>query len=343
MRMVIFLVAAVSETVPFSLPQDPSLAEVNVSSKKKRLLQLFGLTLSTNFPFTIDLPPASTPADLGFDLSPLPVLLDSHKARAYESPSQGQDGESLAYLFRGPEYEVLQFPAIADFRLKTELIEAYLPAGAADLAELRFLGPVLSYWLERRGVPTLHASAARLGRGVVAFLSHKEGGKTGLAAAMMQAGFPLFTDDILPIEDRDGMFLARPGYPQMRMWPDEAEHFLGGFEDLPLVHPAVTKRRVAVGVSGFGRFHNAALPLACIYLPERVPEGPIDIHEVSPRDALIELVRHSFLPYLVQAAGFQPRRLDFFARLVMQVPMRRLRYPSGFERLPEVVERILSI
>jgi hypothetical protein len=57
---------------------------------------------------------------------------------------------------------------------------------------------------------------------------------------------------------------------------------------------------------------------------------------------LIELVRHSFSPHLVQAAGLQPRRLDLFARLVMQVPVRRLRYPSGFERLPEVVERLLK-
>jgi hypothetical protein len=257
----------------------------------------------------------------------------------YVSPLRDSQGRSLGCLYHGAEGETFRFPEAADFRIGEKRVDAYIPA--PEFAEIRLLGPVLSYWLEKQGIPTLHASAVIADGLAVAFLSKHGGGKTGLAAAMVQAGFPLLTDDVLPIEESGGTFFARPGYPQMRMWPDEAEHFLGGFEDLPLVHPAVTKRRVAVGTGGFGAFHDAALPLACIYLPERMPEGPIEIHEVSPRDALIELVRHSFSPHLVEAVGLQPRRLDLFARLVMQVPVRRLRYPSSFERLPEVVEHLL--
>ena len=70
--------------------------------------------------------------------------------------------------------------------------------------------------------------------------------------------------------------------------------------------------------------------------------GLVEIQDVSPRDAVIELVRHSFSPRLVEAAGLGVRRLDFFVRLATQVPVRRLRYPSGFDRLPAVVERVLQ-
>lgn len=273
--------------------------------------------------------------------SPHPVLPDPALVPAYESSCRTTDGESLAYLYRLEDHEVLRFPAIADFCLRPDRIDVYITAPAPELAELRLLGPVLSYWLEKRGIPTLHASAVATDRGAVAFLSRKEGGKTGLAAAFLQAGFPLLTDDVLPVEEAGGRFLARPGYPQMRMWPDEAAHFVPEWEGLPTVHPAISKRRVPVGEGGFGTFHEASLPLACLYLPERVAEGPVEVQDVSPRDAVIELVRHSFSPRLAEAAGLGPRRLDFFARLALQVPVRRLRYPSGFDRLPEVVGQVL--
>ena len=260
----------------------------------------------------------------------------------YRSPYLLGDGESISRLYCLEHFEALCFSGSTDFYLQQGTIVGHLLDPALDfLVEIRLLGPVLSYWLERQGIPTLHASAVAVDKRAIAFLSSHGGGKTGLAAAMMCAGFPLLTDDVLPIEESGGRFLGRPGYPQMRMWADEAEYFLGRFEDLPLVHPAVTKRKVAIGSGGFGAFHDAALPLTCIYLPERVAKGPIEIQEISPRDALIELVRHSFSPHLVEAVGLQPARLDLFARLVMQVPVRRLRYPSGFERLPEVVEKLL--
>jgi hypothetical protein len=132
----------------------------------------------------------------------------------------------------------------------------------------------------------------------------------------------------------------------MRLWPDEAQYFLGHYEDLERVHPAYSKRRVPVGPDGFGTFCDASQPMACLYLPERrdPEEGGMEIviMPVSPRDAVIELVRHSFTPRVVEAIGLQPQRLDFFAQMVQQVPMRRLSYPSGFEHLPRVREAILE-
>ncbi|HEV7784504.1 MAG TPA: hypothetical protein VGQ28_04150, partial [Thermoanaerobaculia bacterium] len=131
-------------------------------------------------------------------------------------------------------------------------------------------------------------------------------------------------------------------YPLMRMWPDTAEHFLGCFTDLPLVQKDSEKRNVAVGKGGFGTFHDASSPLACIYLATR-EEGAdvVEIQPVSRGEALIELIRHSFSPRLVEAVGLQPARLDRLARLVRSVPVRRLVYPSGFERLEEVASHIL--
>jgi len=315
--------------------------------------RLYGITLASDFPFAAPLDwagsMASGPPDLTFSVcleAPVPAVWEKEPP-VYKSPWRTEEGESALFLYRAPGVEVLRFPGLLDFYLWPDRITCHLVDPRSQfLVELRLLGPVLAYWVERRGCVSLHASAVALddgGNKTAAFLSTHGGGKTGLAAALMQAGGALLTDDLLPVEERGGAFLAHPGYPQMRMWPDEAAWFLGGCDDLPLVHPELAKRRVPVGPDGFGSFHARPLPLACLYLPERRPEarGPVEIHPVAPRDAVIELVRHSFSPFLVEAAGLQPGRFDLFARLARQVPVRRLSYPTGFDRLPGVAEALL--
>lgn len=314
-----------------------------------KIHRLFGLTLASDFPFTSRLAPATSPADLTFT-----CVLEVPLANGWwqgVSPCLGtyrtEDDESVAYFYRLADCDVVRFTRVADYYLWHRRIVCYLSnTDYRYLVEIHLLGPVLSLWLERQGIPMLHAAAVAMQGHAVGFLSTNSGGKSTLAAAMLQAGYPLLTDDILPVEHSSGAFIARPGYPQMRLWPEEAQHFLGHYVDLELVHPAYAKRRVPVGQGGFGTFCDQSQPLACIYLPERrdvQKHGTqIEILPLSRRDALIELVRHSFVASLVEQLGLQAQRLDLFARLVQQVPMRRLLYPSGFEYLPLVREAVLT-
>jgi hypothetical protein len=305
-------------------------------------LRLFGFTIGGDFPWSTPLTAGEEgPADLILSLSENPVFsaVQTSQQPIYTSLLHASDGESLCLLYRQLRSEVLRFARVGDFRIKRSLIDSYIPSARLDLAELRLLGPVMSYWLELRGFPTLHASAVAVNGHAVAFVSRHGGGKSGLAAAMVQAGFPLLTDDIVALEEGKDGWEVRPAYPEMRMWPDEAAHFVGSPEALPLVQAGAEKRRVAIGGGGFGSFLDATTPLDCIYLASRRPEedGGIEIQPISRSEALIELVRYSFSARLVEAAGLQPARLDRLARLVRSVPVRRLVYPSGFDRLPEVV------
>lgn len=300
--------------------------------------RLFGLSVTSDFPWSSSLPAGDPSQGLTFTLSSHPFD-QALTTPIFTSPFHDQHGENLCLLHREPQGEILRFSEAGSFRIRQDRFDAFIPGARLDLAELRLLGPVLSYWFELRGLPTLHASAVAVNGRAVAFLSHHGGGKSGLAAAMVQAGFPLLTDDLLVLEEMEDRWEARPAYPEMRMWPDEAAHFAGPPEDLPLVQVDSEKRRVAIGDGGFGSFLDASVPLACIYLASRRLEGDggIEIQPVLRSEALIELVRHSFSPRLVEAAGLQPARLDRLARLVRAVPVRRLVYPSGFDRLPEVV------
>ena len=248
---------------------------------------------------------------------------------------RGQDGQ---YRFR--------YSDIATFDLTQSSVVCYPePDIPNETLNDLFLRNVLPLWIEFQGIVALHAAAIVTERGAIGFLSHSGNGKSSLAARLTQDGYPLLTDDVLAIELQRGDFVAHPGYPYIKLWPPEAEYFLGHCEDLELVDPGSSKRWVPIGAKGLGSFCESTQRLKRLYVLERYAptedRGDIQIVPISPRDAVIELVRYSFAYPVVENVGLQPRRIGFFSHLARQIPIRRLRYPSGFEHLPRVREAIV--
>jgi hypothetical protein len=309
---------------------------------------LYGFRLASDFPFANRLAKTTGEPDLTFqlvDAAPMIGLEDDTPVYA-SSPELDGVEESVLKVYRQGSCHILRITGVVDYYIAPDSILCYLVDPDYEyLAEIHFLGIAFSLWLELRGMPALHASAVVVEDRVVAFLSTNKGGKSSLAATLMQAGYPLVTDDILPLEQYGEKFLGRPGYPQMRMWPDQARYFLGHYEDLGIVHPAYSKRRVPVGTDGLGTFRRESAPLACFYLPERRDPAAwgagIEITSPPRMEALMSLVGQSFVPHTVEALGLQPHRLGFFARLLSRVPVRRIVYPEGYTHLPQVRRSIL--
>ena len=307
---------------------------------------LYGLTLASRFAFANRLSTGSGMPDLRFSQvgqPPVDIVWQEHAA-AYASGEQIDDGVYLLMLYQLPEVEVVRFAGMADYYLTSEEIVCHLLDADYDYAvEIWLLGTILAYWLERfRGIPALHAAASVVDGRAVGFLSTNKGGKSSLAATLMQLGHPLLSDDILPLERTEAGFVGRPGYPQMRMWPHQAEHFLGYSQALEKVHPYLDKRRVPVGEGTFGTFCSEAKPLAALYLPHRGDVERVIVEPLSLGEAIMELIRHSFLVELVEAAGLEKQRFAFFAELAKRVPVKRLRYPEGLELLPQVCEALID-
>ena len=74
-----------------------------------------------------------------------------------------------------------------------------------------------------------------------------------------------------------------------------------------------------------------------MYVPQRLSsDSDITIEPLSKKNAFFELIQNSFSAGIVEALGLQPQRMNFFARMVTQVPVRRSelsgRISSSFPR-----------
>lgn len=231
--------------------------------------------------------------------------------------------------------------------------------GAQEQAlRLFLLGPVLSILLQQRGLLVLHASAVSVGGGAVAFLGASGWGKSTTAASLHALGHSLVADDnvaiFLPDENSSSSAVVLPAFPQLKLWPDSALALRESVDDLPRLHPEIDKRAWRAEVN----FDSTPLPLRRVYVlhgsfdDSAAPVAPSasepGIERLSPREACIELVKHTYCTPLVGGPGGNGMATSHFAQcadLAQTVAVCRLRSrhaTQGLSALPRLANLILD-
>lgn len=281
----------------------------------------------------------------------LPTLVVRHVARIPLDPAAqplwahaqvGDRHASRFALYTHPAGDLLDIACEGRGRLLVgaERIDVAWAGGTAPAHYLRTTG--LALWLERRGIPCLHANALVRDGCAIGLLAPSQTGKTTLSAAFVQAGWHLLTDDMAAAYRQPDGYAVFASDGAARMWPDSGAWFHGdAFAAFPRVHARFAKRRTALARrarAGAGGAHA----LQRLYVLEREPaaDGAVRIEPLPPGEALLALARDSILGHAVRALGMEQQRLARLADLAAGVAVRRVRYPSGFAHLQEITRAI---
>jgi hypothetical protein len=312
-----------------------------------QLYQLYGITISSDFPFSIRLSPAlsQTIPELLFTCTSKKLYQEvSLETPVYSSKSSDRDGKSWITLFQVEKSLFICIKDMAVFLVEPDHIECeILDPTRLSLIEMYFLSVVISLWSECRGNIALHASSVMLNGHLIAFLANSGNGKSTIASEWIRAGASLFGDDILIIEKQKREFIAHPTFPQMKMWPAEVKFFLEKGVTLEKVSFDTEKRWVPMGRGGYGRFCDQSQSISRFYILDRSLEESegIEIEPISTRDALLKFIRFSYIPRMMESLGFQGKRFLVLGELASQVSMRKVSYPTGYSYLPVLREAIL--
>jgi hypothetical protein len=215
------------------------------------------------------------------------------------------------------------------------------PLTLAD-AVTYLVGPIIGFFLRRRGQLCLHAGCVRIGDAALAIAGSAGAGKSTTVSAFALAGYSVLSDDITPIVNRAGVLHAVPGYPRLCLWPESATALFGHSDALPQITPSWDKRFFAVDRHGT-TFETWPVPLAAIYLlGDRSDSGHAPALEpLAPERAFLALIGHSYansrLDPEMRAAEFS--KLD---ELVRVMPVRAVTPHASIDRLTELVETIAA-
>lgn len=268
-------------------------------------------------------------------------------------------------LFASVDQQISQGPVVADWfqhaRLKdgsdyvcwtdhfdflispdgSRIVYRVRRGAAAESVHAYLFGQVLSFALLKRGREPLHATAVVVDGGCVAFVADCGEGKSTLGAAFIRRGYQMLTDDLLVLQGNGEGFLAHPGLPRIKLFPEQANEVFGHRVEGAALNRDTPKLIIPLSVDQHCR---AAVPLRAIYVlsppPSRGTRG-VTVTPLAGREAFLELTRGAFNLVVTDSARLQ----SLFAatgRLAERVSVRRLAYARDTAELSVVCEAIIQ-
>jgi hypothetical protein len=200
------------------------------------------------------------------------------------------------------------------------------------------IGQVLSFCLLTRGIEPLHATAVVVDGEAIAFLGASGAGKSTLAAAFVQRGCSLLTDDVLVLQLDGNKLLAHPSLPRLKLTPETADAFFSGRRSIPMNR---FTSKMIFPLSPQGHAGNV-VPLRALYvLPKRSSKHRIGVRTLLGRASFLPLIANTFNDCVVTPARLK-QQFAFAGKVTAAVPVRQLSYPRSLELLPAVADAILS-
>ncbi len=304
--------------------------------------QALGAVVATDLPVS-DLPPAERAAPAAVTVRRATDPLPQPRERVREVVDDV--GEPLIRVWDEREGLIYWARGVGRFWIHPSGREVRhrLVAGArrADVEHL-LAGPVLGLALQLQGRVILHASAVVTGQGAVAFCGPHGIGKSTLAAAFTRAGYPMLTDDMLPLTWGPEGVRALHSLPRLKLWQDSLTALGEEPDRFGLVVSWLDKRRLTVGRE-WGRTWTEPVPLCAVYVLDPHPDRdrPVAFEAVAPIDAVFLLLANMYMAELLRGAR-AAHALTAAADLVATVPVRRVRYYRGFDELPRLCAAILK-
>jgi hypothetical protein len=274
-------------------------------------------------------------ADVQIKVGALPSRHSSSSGRTlrYSSSYRGETGEPDLQIWDvdSGEFLRLRYSDGVEFWLDRDLatLWARWPATSSLENTLSYLvGPILGLLLRLRGSVCLHASAVSIKDRAVVFVGSEGAGKSTTAAAFAQQGFPVLSDDIVVLVEREQQFHVVPAYRRINLWPDSVNLLYGSPEALPRITPGWEKRCLKLSEDGEARFEERALPIGAIYIlggsttksPDRVEAN---VEAISQKTAMMTLVANTYATNFLSAKQ-RAEEFEVLSRLVAAIPVRKI-------------------
>lgn len=252
------------------------------------------------------------------------------------------DGAIWTGFYRMENSYLIRFPDLADFRVSfdgREVMAYPAPGISQHTINHLYLNQVLPLALGRQFKLVLHASAVEVGDGALAFLGASGRGKSTLAASFATSGFGFLTDDGLQLERTESGYVIRPSHPSIRLWDDSSLALMP--ESIVLAPPVEYTPKSRFLAGGDVLFCDTPRPLRGVYFLGEGKTDKVSIEPIGGRDAMVELVKHSFL------LDIEAREMlaHHFAQLTDMVKTRMfflLDYPRQYEMLSKVREALVN-
>lgn len=232
---------------------------------------------------------------------------------------------------------LLEVPEVARY-LATDgrkiTIEPVTQAKEEDVTRFLRMTP-LAALLFQRGILAFHATAVANKAGAVLLAGDSGTGKSTLAAALLQRGWSLLSDELAVVDtEEQGRLVVLPTFPEIMLWPD-----------------AMAKLDIASGNGADGarqalsmptQFAAVPRPLRAIYWLGVSQESEIERSDVTGVQRFNAIGRLTYKSHIADALFDRARYLRQTAAIAQAVPLYRLGRPRDRWSVEELIDKVAS-
>lgn len=249
----------------------------------------------------------------------------------------GYTDDQFAFSSNGVLFHI---PGTAIFRVREGKQIMISPSAEAEEKTIRLylLGSCMGILLLQRGILPLHGSAVVIDGKAYAIVGDSGAGKSTLAAAFLEYGYQLLTDDVIAvsIDNNENCPIVYPAYPQQKLWQESLEQ-LGMETDR---YHTIYSSKYAVPVRS--RFCLDPIKLAGIFELMKTEEQEVEIEQVEGIGRLPILQMHTFRDFLVPQLAGEQWHFSKVAALASKVNVYQLRRPVTRFSTNELVSKVMQ-
>ncbi len=185
--------------------------------------------------------------------------------------------------------------------------------------------------IQQRKILTLHGSAVLYKGKAILFCGHSGHGKSTIAAAFNQKGFPVIADDLSAVIWHNQQAFIIPSFPKIKLWKDILHYFPEFDQQKETFHPEMNKYYINMA----GSFSPDPVPISHIFILKRHNKEIFKLSKLQGIKKFEELKKNTFRMRFIE--GFQLTETHFKTgtRLAGATPMSLIERPHGNKKAPE--------
>jgi len=300
---------------------------------------LYGLSLRSEIPLAFPETRSSARPDITFSMKSPRFFSD---ARSLIATSLDEDWwYHHAALADGSVF--VRVPGYCEFVVSPDgrtVACGVLEESTAEWFQTYLLGVVLSFALLKQGHEPLHSTVVVVDGKGVALCGNSGWGKSTLAAAFLQAGHTILTDDLLIIREVDGVLCGFPGPSRIKLFPHIARRFQ---PDKIIDEPIDPDSEKLILPLARHEAHDRPVPLHGFFVLDEPADSAagVTIHTLTPRLSFVAIVGAAFN---IRERSPERLRRQFLAakEWTARLPVRRLCYPRSLTMLDRVLDAVIA-
>lgn len=208
-----------------------------------------------------------------------------------------------------------------------------------DHIRLYLLGTCMGALLMQRKILPLHGSAIAINGKAYAIVGDSGAGKSTLASALLNRGYKLLSDDVIPVSlNKENVPMVTPAYPQQKLWIESLKEFgMESYHFRPIVD-----RDTKFAIPLDNQFATEKLPLAGVFELKKTKNEEISIEPIQNLQRFHTLFYHTYRNLFIERSGLMGWHFDLSAKIIKKITLYHLCRPISRFTANDLMELILT-